>query len=56
MVADDRTLLISHTGREGGKGSKNPKHKGIVSFTAPRKFANTGRVHKKSHGSYLQAE
>jgi hypothetical protein len=52
----NRTLLISHTGREGGKGAKNPKHKGIESFTAPRKFANTGRVHKKSHGSYLHKE
>lgn len=50
----NRTLLISHTGREDGKGAKNPKHKGIESFTAPRKFANTGRVHKKSHGSYLR--
>ena len=52
-ASHDRTLLISHTGREGGKGAKNPKHQGIESFTAPRKFANTGRVHKKSHGSYL---
>eukprot|EP01045_Picozoa_sp_COSAG04_P007043 COSAG04_NODE_358_length_16025_cov_193.915610_11_plen_438_part_00 len=51
-----RTLVISHTGHEGGRGAKKPKNKGIVSLSAPRKFASTGRVHKKSHGYYLNKE